>query len=334
MRLRSLKKSYSIDASISYLEGANYVNLLSRYRDRIIISVRGSKVLDMNITGLIGMIRLKFLLPIIYRFADRIIALSHGIKSELIEEFQLNARRIDVIYNFYDLDETEVLKKLPIPKAFELVFEGETLISAGRLSTEKGFDHLLNVYVQLKKLKPETKLVFLGDGPSRKLLVDYSKSLGLNTYSIFYDGYEEAISSDVFFLGYQQNPLKFFSRSTLFILASQAEGGPNVLSEAMSCGLPVMSADCPSGPRERLSYSSNHHHAERITTAEFADFGVLMPPFDKEEDGQILQIWVETLDKVLSNKQLLSNYSEKAQLRMKDFTKSNIFPLWERVVFR
>jgi len=331
IRLSHFKRLYHIDTSISYLEGANYVNLLSRYKDKVIISVRGSKVLDMNITGLLGKIRLNILLPLLYRLADQIVALSHGIKAELVDRFMLNPGKITVIYNFYNLDQIKIMAKDPIPKKFEFIFNNTTLISAGRLSPEKGFDVLLNVFFHLKKSKPNVRLIILGDGPLRDSLFHKSELFSLKTFSVFDNNKGPIGENDVYFLGYQENPFQFFSKSTVFILTSHAEGGPNVLSEAMACGIPVIATDCPSGPRERIAPKSKPSH-KPIIEPEFAEFGILLPPLNGNTNDPALLTCANVLDKVLSDSQIMSKYGEKSLLRANDFSQSLIIRQWYKLI--
>lgn len=111
------------------------------------------------------------------------------------------------------------------------------VITAGRLAPEKGFADLILAMKQLKQ-HTNARLVILGDGPLRadlELLI-----------------YREGLTDTVRLLGYQENPLKYFSQSRVFVLSSYVEGLPNVLVEAMMCGCTPVSTDCPTGPREVL----------------------------------------------------------------------------------
>jgi glycosyltransferase involved in cell wall biosynthesis len=84
----------------------------------------------------------------------------------------------------------------------------------------------------------ELRLLIIGDGPERPALEGLAHALG--------------IAERVAFPGFQQNPFAYMARARLFVLSSAWEGLPGVLIQAMACGTPVVSTDCPSGPREVL----------------------------------------------------------------------------------
>jgi glycosyltransferase involved in cell wall biosynthesis len=111
------------------------------------------------------------------------------------------------------------------------------IIAAGRLAPWKGFSDLIYAIRELS-LRRHIRLLILGDGPLRVELSALIVDLGLQDM--------------VKLLGYVNNPLKFFKRADVFALSSYVEGLPNVLVEAMMCGLTPVSTDCPTGPREVL----------------------------------------------------------------------------------
>jgi glycosyltransferase involved in cell wall biosynthesis len=119
-----------------------------------------------------------------------------------------------------------------------LVNKQETiLIAAGSLVVWKGFSDLISALSHVQKTRI-ARLIILGDGPERDSLQTLIDSLGLG--------------GSVKLLGYVDNPLKYFSRSDIFVLSSHVEGLPNVLVEAMMCGCTPVSTNCPTGPREVL----------------------------------------------------------------------------------
>lgn len=135
-------------------------------------------------------------------------------------------------------------KSFVIPNPFILknevaVYSGErkkTIVSAGRFVIEKGFDVLIDAFSIVEKTHPEYKLVIWGEGP---LLENYKKQIE-----------KLGIFDKVLFPGYSSNVAASVQKEGIFVLSSRFEGIPNVLIEALSIGIPVVTTDCsPGGPR-------------------------------------------------------------------------------------
>ena len=318
--------------AISFLERANFVNILSKlFREhKAIISVRMDQ--DKGHTGLRKLNKL--LVKLFYPRADLLIAVSEGVKKSLIS-LGIEEGKIKVIYNPYPIENIEELAKEDLEE-WESVFECPVIITAGRLTKQKGQWYLLRIFGQLKETRKDLKLVILGEGELKDYLVKLSEELGLKTYVWDRDKLSEDFF-DVYFLGFQKNPFKFIARSKLFVFPSLWEGFPNALVEAMACGVPVVSSDCRSGPREILAPNTDVEY--QTEKPEFAEFGVLMPTFEakfktaKEPLDEKEKMWVEVLDRMLIDQTLREEYSKKSRKRAEDFKIEAIIEKWKEVLY-
>ena len=316
---------------LSFLERANFVNIVSKLffkKNIAIISVHTN--LQTGRTGIKSLNN--YLVKVLYPKADLIVAVSHGVKQSLIN-LGIEEEKIKVIYNPYPIDEIRELVKEPLGSEEE-IFKYPILITAGRLTKPKGQWYLLRIFKFLKEKHKDLKLVILGEGELKEYLVKLSEELRLKTY--FWDRDKLSESFDVYFLGFQKNPFKFIARSKLFVFPSLWEGFPNALVEAMACGVPVVSSDCRSGPREILAPNTDFNY--QTQKPEFAEYGILMPVFEIKykianeplEEREI--VWVETIDRLLEDESLRKYYSEKAKQRAEDFSIEKIVEEWREIL--
>ena len=330
VRLRSIKKELRPELCISHLEGADYVNVLIRVSERIILCVHGSKLHDRNIHGLQGLVRRKLLIPSLYNRADRIVTVSRDIRTELIS-MGVAAHRICVINNFFDVERIVQLSKEPLSAAEAKVYaSGPVIVTSGRLHSQKNQAALLDVFAEVRRRQP-AKLLLVGDGELRDALVHQAQGLGLR---VFAGWTSDALTPDhdVYFMGLQKNPFKYIRPAALFAFTSDYEGFPLALSEAMICGTPVVLTDCATGPREILAPETSDP-AFPIEAAEQGDYGLLMPMLNNPANRPAhVGVWVAAIDRLLLDTAERQRLGRRARQRMEAFTRDRIVPQWLDVI--
>lgn len=173
----------------------------------------------------------------LYRHADAIIAVSHGVGENVVATTGVPASRVHTIAAGVG-EEVEALARENPGHPWFAPGEPPVVLNVGRLVAQKDQATLLRAFAEVRRRRGARLLVVGPDGPARRdldRLVD-----------------ELALRDCVQFHGFSPNPYAFMARADLFVLSSVTEGMPNALLEAMACGCPVVSTDCPSGPRELL----------------------------------------------------------------------------------
>ncbi|WP_323668503.1 glycosyltransferase [Aliarcobacter butzleri] len=238
MKLKKYIKENNINIVMSFLYRPNYINILAKIlgsNHKSIINIRSTTSRYKN-EGLLGKINL-FLINNLFDKADLIISNSKGVDEDLksLMRITINTK---VIYNPVDIEYINSKKDICEDVDFKFFSNKKYIISVGRLIPLKRNFDLVEAFFELQKEDDNLEVLFLGDGILKNDLINECVKLN--------------IENKVHFLGNVKNPFYYLSRSNLFVLNSQIEGFPNVLVEAMTCGLPVISSDCKSGPREIL----------------------------------------------------------------------------------
>ena len=213
-RLRKKKIEFKLDAVISFAEDPNIMNILSRTSEKVIISVQTfPRLCYNNLRG--GIFRL--LIRLLYNKADLIVTASEGIKYDLVNNFGINKDKIRVIYNMLNIEAISYLSARNLNNKYASLFNNhKTIITAGRLTKEKGQWHLIRFFQKVKENVNESKLLLLGDGELRDHLISLSKKLGFKTYSIWGNAPINE-NYDIYFLGFQNNPFNLISKAQIFL---------------------------------------------------------------------------------------------------------------------
>jgi glycosyltransferase involved in cell wall biosynthesis len=175
--------------------------------------------------------------PLAYRLADRVVAVSGGVAGDLARFGRLPVEKIGTIHNpVFETGIEELSRAAPLHPWFA-PGDPPVILGVGRLHRQKGFDVLLDAFAYARA-QEDCRLIVLGEGEERSRLAARANALGL--------------AYDIDMPGFCANPFALMARAGCFVLSSRWEGFPNALVEAMACGAPVVATDCPSGPREIL----------------------------------------------------------------------------------
>jgi glycosyltransferase involved in cell wall biosynthesis len=147
------------------------------------------------------------------------------------------AGRIVVAPNGVLTPELERMAAEEVPDRTLFRADCPVVLAVGRLSHVKDFGTLIRAFALVRR-EHLARLVILGEGPKRKRLEALVRKLGLE--------------NDVRLPGFVKNPYAYMARARLLVVSSLTETGPNVLIEALACGIPVVATDCDYGPREIL----------------------------------------------------------------------------------
>ena len=327
LRLKRILSEREPDVTLSYLEGANYLNCMMPSVYKRVISQRGSIMHDETMSGVLRILRQRVLIPLLYRRADRIVALNEEIAREIISLTNQSEKTV-VIHNMFDREMIEASAMDPGIK-FNNAGGRIVICVVGRLAFEKGFHHVLRVLQRLKRMeKGRFVLQVVGYGPDGPQLMSLASQLGLTWKE--QDGTSIDLDDDVVFLGSRKNPYPFIQKSDMLIISSSSEGGPNVLLEAMICKTLVISANCPSGPRLRIAPEEHPDYDMRSMC--IAENGILIPNFQQPDLNDIYQIWADGIQSVLHDESGMKRMVESAYQYSERFSKQRISHKWREVL--
>jgi glycosyltransferase involved in cell wall biosynthesis len=172
-----------------------------------------------------------------YPCAEAVIAISKGVADDLPGVAGVARERVHAIPNPIAVDAIAAGARAALDHPWFAPGAPPVVLAVGKLAPQKDFPTLLRAFARLRAVRG-ARLVILGEGAERRRLARLTRRLG--------------IAADVALPGFQANPYAWMARASVFVLSSAWEGFSNALAEALACGCPVVSTDCPSGPAEIL----------------------------------------------------------------------------------
>jgi glycosyltransferase involved in cell wall biosynthesis len=185
----------------------------------------------------------RFLWKKIYLKSDGLITMTNITRINLQKEFAFQSSKIMKIDNPIISREIRLMANANLEKEDLKYFEKKVFCSIGRLTRQKNFLELLKAFDSFSKIyKDKVNLIIIGEGEDRPILEKFIKKNNIK---------------NCFLLGFKKNPYKYLSKSDLYISSSLWEEPGHTIIEAGYLNVPVLSSDCPNGPREIINDNIN-----------------------------------------------------------------------------
>ena len=222
-----------------------------------------------------------------YKKYSKIFAITRVMKEEFINKVGIEKKKVELVYNPIDLKLIEK-KAENVEKKYENYLKQDYFLQVSRLTQQKQPEHLVDIYYKLKQAGIKEKLYFIGDGEKKEIIKQKIK--------------EYNVGDDIILLGQIENPYPFFKNAKLFVHTAKYEGLPTVLLESLALGTPVVSYDCPTGPRDILGKNN--------------EYGELISLNDKD-------MFVEKVLELMNSKEKYEKYKKLSLIRANDFSMEN-----------
>ena len=316
--LKQVKIDTGADLCISFLPGADIINVLSRTGEKRLVSVRNKE------TFFVHKPFRRLYVKYTYDHCDRIVTVSDVVRRDCIDFFGAKEDLVTTIRNAIEDTAEHAKETISIirPDVEEFMAGSRIIITAGRLNFQKGQDHLIRAFANLvaDERFSDCKLLILGKGELMDELNALAGACG--------------VADRVMLTGSIHGPANYIKRSDVFVLSSLIEGIPNVLLEAMQCGTPCISTEC--GSRELLAPDTDPMYmTDRM---DMAEYGILIPLCEEHKDFGETQcldterIMSDAIARMLTDDEARLNYIDKGYDYIKEYTPERIFGQWVEVI--
>lgn len=215
---------------------ALWARRLARVRSRVVVAEHTTWSRAELVRSTASRWQVRTTMHLAFPRADGVVAVSLGAADDLARFARVDREAISTIYNPV-VGEAYSSVGDPLDPPAWWTGTHRRVLAVGTLKAIKDYSTLLAAFAKLRQ-QTEARLLILGEGECRPALEAQVKQLG--------------IDGSVFMPGFVKDLAPYYQRADVHVLSSTGEGLPTVIIEALAAGTPVVSTDCPSGPREIL----------------------------------------------------------------------------------
>lgn len=309
--MRKWKKKYKIDVAISFMEEFNYLNILSRGKERVITRI--CTILSQMVEERYNFLYHRKMVHFFYTKSDKVVVMSDYAKRDMYANYGIPFRKMVKIPNPSVISDS-------YNESMDWQYGDKVIVTVGRLEPEKQQERIIRAFSYVCALEQTARLLILGSGSKE----EYLKSIAQKYH----------VEKNITFAGFRSNVAYYLQNSRVFVLASRLEGFPNSMIEAMVNGLPVITTDCPGGCREIVGRKKDSGKCKDI---EYCRYGVLTPHISgrmrvngelEKEEKFLGQAMLE----LLRNEELHDKYSKRSYKRAAMYDAKNIMKIWGHII--
>lgn len=310
-QMRKWKKKYRIDVAISFMEEFNYINILSKGREKVITRIC---IVLSQLTDLTGPLYSKNVVKFFYSKADKVIVLCDCAKDDMHRNYDIGMKKMAKIPN-------PALRMDAGADGLSWKYGEKVIVTVGRLAQQKQQDRIIRAFSYVNEHIEDARLLILGSGAKEGYLKNVITKCGLE--------------DKVILAGFKGNIGYYLKNSKVFVLASRVEGMPNSMLEAMACGLPIVTTDSPGACGELVGKKKDAGECKGI---QYCPYGILTPHIVGEmQTGSALDekelLLGQAMLEVLSNRSLWEKYSGRSLKRAEMYDIEKVMNKWNKLIF-
>ena len=304
--LSRLKESNHIDIAISFMQLANYLNILSKKQEKVILTIHGMTSVYAKEEK--SVIWAEETFRDLYQYADVITFPSGFCRRDWLEHYGDKNNITTTIYNPVHRMKVEENRN-----------KENIVITVGRMHSDKRQWHLIKAFSLVKKICLDSKLIILGEGELRPKLEKMVMRLGLE--------------KDVEMPGNVKNVQDYLAKAKVFAMTSRCEAMPCSVLEALSAGVPVVACDCPGGIREELGISDELKSSSYLLEGKC---GIITPYIEENGTDKLSQeeeVFAKEIVRLLMDDDLRTRMATEAGTMLQKFLPDAIGTAWIEYIF-